>query len=111
MRQALLPVTFWLLGSFAVAAWADTPAEKRSEIVRTRAETLERLYKVHPAAKAKVQSAYGYAVFSNANINLFHISLCFFHCPFIKAFDNYFFRSATTIRNNRFSKGLRLNHC
>ena len=74
MRQVLRLVTFWLLGSFAADAWADTPAEKRSEIVKMRAETLARLYKLHPAAKAKVQNAYGYAVFSNVGVNLILLS-------------------------------------
>ncbi len=75
MNKALAAiVTFWLLGSLAAASSAATPSEKRSEIIKMRAETLARLYNVHPAAKADVQNAYGYAVFSNVGINLILLS-------------------------------------
>ena len=40
-----------LLG-FAGNTWAASPAEARAEIQKMRAATLERLYKVHPAARA-----------------------------------------------------------
>ena len=75
MKKALAAfAVLWLLGSLAAASWAATPAEKRAETRKTRAETLARLYKVHPAAKAKVQNAYGYAVFSNVGVNLIFLS-------------------------------------
>jgi len=62
-----------LLG-FAGNTWAASPAEARAEIQKMRAATLERLYKVHPAARADVQKAAGYAVFSNVGINLILLS-------------------------------------
>ncbi len=55
-------------------ALADTPAQQRAEIQKMRATTLERLYKVHPAARADVQKSAGYAVFSNVGINLILLS-------------------------------------
>mgnify|MGYP006291236647 CR=1 FL=1 len=33
-------------------------------------QSLSAIYKVHPPAKAKLQKAYGYAVFSNVGVNL-----------------------------------------
>jgi lipid-binding SYLF domain-containing protein len=56
-------------------ASAQSPAEKRAEIRKMRSETLARLYKLHPAAKGKIASAYGYAVFSNAGVNLIFASI------------------------------------
>ncbi len=57
------------------AAFADEASEKRAEIRKMRTETLERLYKYYPDAKKKIAGAYGYAVFSNAGINLIFASL------------------------------------
>ena len=56
-------------------AWAQSPAEKRAEIQKMRADTLAKLYRIHPAAKAKIGNAYGYAVFSNAGVNLVFMSV------------------------------------
>ena len=59
----------------ASSAFAQSAAEKRAEIRKMRAETLAKLYKSYPAAKGKIGSAYGYAVFSNAGINLIFASI------------------------------------
>lgn len=64
-----------LLGFVGASPAADSPAQKKAEIRKMRSETLAKLYKIHPAARAKVQSAYGYAVFSNAGINLIFASI------------------------------------
>jgi lipid-binding SYLF domain-containing protein len=64
-----------LLFGFAGASFAESPGEKKAEIRKMRSETLAKLYKAHPAAKAKIGSAYGYAVFSNAGINLLFASI------------------------------------
>lgn len=69
----LIGVVFGLMGLVATAQ-ADTPAEQRAEIQKMRATTLERLYKVHPAARADVHKSAGYAVFSNVGINLILLS-------------------------------------
>jgi len=39
-----------------------------------RSEVLAELYKIHPKARAEVAAAPGYAVFSNANINIIFVS-------------------------------------
>jgi lipid-binding SYLF domain-containing protein len=73
-RAALAALLALGLGGLAGNALAETPAEQRAEIQKMRATTLERLYKVHPAARADVQKAAGYAVFSNVGINLILLS-------------------------------------
>jgi lipid-binding SYLF domain-containing protein len=67
-------ISFALL-AFTTAALGESHAEKRAEIRKMRAETLAKLYKVHPAAKGKIGGAYGYAVFSNAGVNLVFMSV------------------------------------
>lgn len=52
-----------------------TPVEKRQAIVDMRNQVLSDLYKVKPDVKAQINSAEGYAVFSNANINLVFASI------------------------------------
>ena len=64
-----------LLLAFAGASFADSPGQKKAEIRKMRSETLAKLYKTHPAAKGKIGSAYGYAVFSNAGVNLILLSV------------------------------------
>ncbi|HYD58430.1 MAG TPA: hypothetical protein VEB41_16110 [Burkholderiales bacterium] len=71
----LRTVSLLLLFGFAIPAWAESPAEKRAEIRKMRSETLAKLYKYYPNAKGKIGSAYGYAVFSNAGVNLIFASL------------------------------------
>jgi len=63
-----------LAGVATSALAAGTVAEQRAEVQKMRRATLERLYKVHPAARAAVQQAAGYAVFSNVGINLILLS-------------------------------------
>lgn len=64
-----------LLAGFSVAGLAETPAERRTEINKRRTETLAKLYQVHPAAKARIANAYGYAVFTNLGVNLVFMSV------------------------------------
>jgi lipid-binding SYLF domain-containing protein len=62
------------LATASGTALAASVAEQRAEIQKMRSTTLERLYNVHPAARADVQKAAGYAVFSNVGINLILLS-------------------------------------
>lgn len=52
-----------------------TPQDKRHAILDMKKETLSDLYKVHPQAKAQIAEAPGYAVFSDANVNIIFASL------------------------------------
>jgi lipid-binding SYLF domain-containing protein len=63
-----------LLNGCASAPGRDTPAEKRAEVQRMRSNTLAELYRVHPPARARVQKAVGYAVFSNVGVNVILLS-------------------------------------
>lgn len=58
-----------MLGGCATTG-ATTPNEKRQAILKMKQEVLSDLYRIQPAARSKVAKAPGYAVFSNANINL-----------------------------------------
>jgi len=49
---------------------ATTVAQKRQAILSMKQAVLSDLYKAHPGARSKIVKAPGYAVFSNANINL-----------------------------------------
>lgn len=49
---------------------ATTEDQKRQAILSMKQKTLSDLYKAHPGAKSKIAKAPGYAVFSNANINV-----------------------------------------
>jgi lipid-binding SYLF domain-containing protein len=51
-----------------------TISDKREAVQKMRAETLENLYKINPAAQEKIKNSAGYAVFSNIGTNLFLLS-------------------------------------
>lgn len=71
--RLLAALAFGLL--VATSAFAQSAVEKRAEVRKMRAETLAKLYKYYPNAKGKIGSAYGYAVFSNAGVNLIFASI------------------------------------
>lgn len=52
----------------------DTFAEKRQAVQQMRTDTLEHLYRIHPAARDKIRRSAGYGVFSNVGTNLFLLS-------------------------------------
>lgn len=47
-----------------------TPTERRQAIQEMRQDVLSELYRIKPDTRAQIASATGYAVFSNANVNL-----------------------------------------
>lgn len=53
---------------------AASDKDKRQSILDMEKETMAELYKLQPLAKAEIGAAPGYAVFSNANINLLFAS-------------------------------------
>ena len=62
-----------LICLIGVAAFADNQKDrdkKRAEIRQMSQQTLARLYKAEPSAKAALQKAYGYAVFSNMGVKI-----------------------------------------
>jgi len=59
-----------LIISGCATSGATTDSQKRKAILSMKQEVLTDLYKVHPGAKSRIVKAPGYAVFSNANINV-----------------------------------------
>ena len=55
----------------AIPTYSESTAEKRSEILKMESETLQLLYSKDKNAKRNVQSAAGYAVFSNFGMKIF----------------------------------------
>ena len=63
-----------LLLSACATSNGHRPEDKRRAIMDMQRETLTALYKVRPQAKSQIASAPGYAVFSNANVNVIFAS-------------------------------------
>ncbi len=65
-----------LLASLTIAvllsacAAGDTPAEKRADIQKMRAETLAKLYKLQPGARIRINRSAGYGVFTNIGVHI-----------------------------------------
>jgi outer membrane biogenesis lipoprotein LolB len=65
-----LPVVVAVLVSACATTAGNTPDEKRQAVQAMRQEVLSNLYRIKPAARNLVRSSPGYAVFSNANVNI-----------------------------------------
>lgn len=65
-------IVFILSG--CAATRGRTTLEKRQAILSMRNEVLADLYQVRPPAKARIEAAPGYAVFSNASVNVIFAS-------------------------------------
>jgi lipid-binding SYLF domain-containing protein len=70
MKRARLMIVsaLWLLSAVPIAA--QSKEEKQAKLRKKAAETLERLYKVRPSAKATVKKAAGYAVFNSGGVKI-----------------------------------------
>jgi len=65
-----IAMIFFVLSTACSTTVVKTPVEKRQALIDMRNQVLSDLYKVKPDVKAQINSAAGYGVFSNANINL-----------------------------------------
>lgn len=63
----IIGLTFFTTGC---ATTAGSASEKRTAILKMQNDTLTELYTLKPHAEQQVKTAPGYAVFSNANVNL-----------------------------------------
>ena len=70
MKRARLIVASALLLLSALPGAAKSREEKQAELRKKAADTLERLYKVRPSARAAVKNAAGYAVFNNGGTKI-----------------------------------------
>ncbi|MCF7980800.1 MAG: hypothetical protein K9K86_02375 [Pseudomonadales bacterium] len=59
-----------LMVSACVTTGSGSPAQKRQEVLKMKDEVLTELFELKPSVKAQIAAAPGYAVFSNANINV-----------------------------------------
>lgn len=72
---ALSILTLGLLaGCTATGLSGDSPAERRQAILEMREEVLNELYTLRPDTRVQIGSAAGYAVFTNANVNVIFAS-------------------------------------
>ncbi len=58
----------------ATGLTGDTPDERRAAILEMREEVLNELYGIRPDTRVQIGSAAGYAVFTNANVNVIFAS-------------------------------------
>lgn len=63
-----------MLVSGCASMGSGTVAEKRDAILTMQDVALAKLYKEKPDVKAQIETAPGYAVFSNANVNIIFVS-------------------------------------
>ena len=59
-----------LLAGGCATTGGGTPAEQREAILKMKSQVLSDLYRQKPDVRSQITSAPGYAVFSNANVNL-----------------------------------------
>lgn len=62
-----------LLGGCATTSASSVP-ERRHQVLAMKNEVLTELYKLYPQAEQQIASAPGYAVFSNAHVNIIFAS-------------------------------------
>lgn len=78
MRKLISAVIFSLLLALLLPGCATTGGssvqEKRQAVLAMKNDVLADLYKLYPQAKSEIASAPGYAVFSNANVNVIFAS-------------------------------------
>jgi lipid-binding SYLF domain-containing protein len=68
--SGLLAITLALFLAACATSGATTTADKRQAIQQMKQDVLTELYRTKPGTSSQIASAPGYAVFSNANINL-----------------------------------------
>ena len=69
-RTVSISMMFALFLLIAVPSFAKTKAEKQAGVRKNANETLAKLYKAKPSAKATIKAAAGYAAFSNFGMKI-----------------------------------------
>lgn len=72
--QIVIIAILTLTISACASMGSGSVGEKRAEIQQMKDEVLTQLYQRKPDTRAQINAAPGYAVFSNANLNLFVVS-------------------------------------
>lgn len=73
LSTGILIILALIIGGCATTSGL-TPVEKRQSILSMKNEVLSELYKIKPDVKHQISNAPGYAVFSNANVNVIFAS-------------------------------------
>ena len=71
LYRIMMAVVVALVCMFATNVRAESKAEKQEDIQKTAQQTLEQLYRAQPLAKAAIEKAAGYAVFSDTGFKIF----------------------------------------
>lgn len=74
LKAKLVAVIATLMLTGCATTSGNNPAEKRQAVQNMKAEVLAELYQAKPQARAEIAAAPGYAVFSNANVNVIFAS-------------------------------------
>jgi lipid-binding SYLF domain-containing protein len=69
-RRSSIVAIFAAILLIAAPAFAKTKAEKQAEARKNAEQTLAKLYKAQPSAKAAIEAAAGYAAFSNFGMKI-----------------------------------------
>ncbi|WP_371188794.1 YSC84-related protein [Thalassotalea maritima] len=71
----LLPFVFiFVLSGCVTTSQSMSKQEKRQAVLNMKDETLTQLYKDKPDVRSQINAAAGYAVFSNANVNIIFVA-------------------------------------
>ena len=73
-KTAVCIMLFFILLIGCATTRGTTPQDKRQAILDMKNETLTKLYRVKPHARSEIKSAPGYAVFSDASVNVIFAS-------------------------------------
>jgi lipid-binding SYLF domain-containing protein len=74
VKTAVCIMLFFILLVGCATTQGTTPQDKRQAILDMKNETLTELYRVKPHVRSEIKSAPGYAVFSDANVNVIFAS-------------------------------------
>ena len=69
-RRVSIALMFAVVLLIVTPATAKTKQEKQAEVRKNAEETLNRLFKARPSAKAAIKAAAGYAAFSNFGMKI-----------------------------------------
>jgi len=70
----LMVLTLFGLVLQSCAAPGNNPSEQRASVDKMATDVLQELYKLKPSVRSQIKSSVGYAVFSNANVNVIFFS-------------------------------------
>ena len=74
IKIILLSLFITLMCSACVSSGGTSATDRRQSSLAMQNKVLAELYDIHPQARAEIANAPGYAVFSNANVNIIFVS-------------------------------------